>query len=111
MDTGSLKFPKASHVRPKLSTEEKDAITKRLLVCLYLVYQGHTEDLDFMMQTTEMDHIKNKTQGDRYKIDNLQLLSHEIHSVKTDSGKYFDFRPVGLKEWLKKTGFNKLIIF
>lgn len=49
----------------------------------------------------QLDHIVNKTHGDRYNLLNAQLLTPETHRLKTDSGEYTDFRPANFVLWLK----------
>lgn len=50
----------------------------------------------------QLDHIKNKTHGNRYDLLNAQLITPKQHDIKTNSGEYTDYRPKEYITWLKE---------
>lgn len=107
------------HYTATQSKEDADKQAKLAFACLWLAWVNETwgytyiYTLDFMplcentkqkgsLKDLQLDHIKNKTQTDRFDLTNMQLLTPETHKIKTDSGKYTDYRPIGYVNWLKE---------
>lgn len=118
----NLKFSKSSQIGEKMQGKgESDAQFKFAVACIWLTWlkeKGYVHDsLDSMppmnfkntakmkcypYKEMHLDHIVNKTHGDRYNILNAQLIDGNTHREKTDSGEYEDMRPEEYVEWINK---------
>jgi CheY-like chemotaxis protein len=130
VDRNFGKFSKASQIGERMQTkEDADKQFKLAVACVWCEWLRNYYDkrganihnlipMDSMMpimdgfgmshynlqdyQNLELDHIRNKTHGDRYNLLNVQLITPETHDIKTKSGEYTDYRYCEYVKWLKE---------
>jgi hypothetical protein len=119
--TGTLKFSKEKQISGfcKQNYMDADRQFKLAVACVYLTYLRECLGLNYTLDEMpgmdmdskpaiesweyyQLDHITNKTHGERYNLKNAQLISPVTHDIKTDSGKYTDYRSLSYKVWLLK---------
>jgi len=119
VDRNFGKFSKASQIGERMQTkEDADKQFKLAVACVWCewlrsTYPGMTCSFNIMppmdciakgreLKELQLDHIRNKTHGDRYNLLNVQLITPETHDIKTKSGEYTDYRYCEYVKWLKE---------